>query len=181
MQYIPPDNFDIINKLLKTYNILKFNRGVEVGVRHGFFSEYLLKNNPSLDMILVDPYMPYVDGTYVFTEEEQREIKYAAFDKLEVFNHRAKWSYLTSKRAVTCFDDEFFDFVFIDASHLYEDVKADMSLWWKKVRIGGLLAGHDFSMQGVSTAVHDYMFENKIKELFVSPPDAGDCWWLVRT
>jgi hypothetical protein len=180
MQYIPPDNFDVMHKVFRANNIIKRNYGVEVGVRHGFFSEYLLKLNPYLSMILVDPYMPYIDGSYVFTEKEQEEIMIEAANRLEKFNHRAKWCYITSKRAADCFDDESFDFCFIDASHLYVDVKADITLWWNKVRIGGLLSGHDFSMQGVSTAIKDWMFENKIKELFTSPADQGDCWWVER-
>ncbi len=42
------------------------------------------------------------------------------------------------------FPDGLFDFVFIDSSHTYEQTKAEIRLWWRKVKDGGLLAGHDY-------------------------------------
>jgi predicted O-methyltransferase YrrM len=36
------------------------------------------------------------------------------------------------------------DFVFIDASHAYADVKADIEAWWPKIKPGGTIAGDDF-------------------------------------
>lgn len=43
------------------------------------------------------------------------------------------------------FPDVHFDFVFIDASHRIEFTKADIRLWWRKVKEGCLLAGHDYN------------------------------------
>lgn len=43
------------------------------------------------------------------------------------------------------FPDDHFDFVFIDASHRYELTKADVRLWYRKVKCGGVLAGHDYN------------------------------------
>jgi predicted O-methyltransferase YrrM len=36
------------------------------------------------------------------------------------------------------------DFVFIDADHTYEAVRADIAAWRSKVKAGGILAGHDW-------------------------------------
>ena len=46
--------------------------------------------------------------------------------------------------AVNLFSDNSLDFVFIDASHEYEDVKNDINAWFPKVKVGGVLAGHDY-------------------------------------
>jgi predicted O-methyltransferase YrrM len=46
--------------------------------------------------------------------------------------------------AVNLFPDQSLDFVFIDASHEYEDVKNDIIAWFPKVKVGGVLAGHDY-------------------------------------
>lgn len=51
------------------------------------------------------------------------------------------------------FPDNHFDFVFIDASHLLEETKADIRLWYYKVKEGGILAGHDYHHALVSQAI----------------------------
>lgn len=43
------------------------------------------------------------------------------------------------------YPDGWAHFVFIDASHLYEDTKADIRLWSRKVMDGHILAGHDMN------------------------------------
>ncbi len=45
--------------------------------------------------------------------------------------------------AAKSFPDGYFDVVFIDADHRYDHVKADIMAWMKKVRVGGVLCGHD--------------------------------------
>ena len=51
---------------------------------------------------------------------------------------------MTSMEAVQKFDDQSLDFVFIDGSHEYEDIKNDIISWLPKVKKGGILAGHDY-------------------------------------
>jgi len=43
------------------------------------------------------------------------------------------------------FPDFHFDFVFIDASHKIEWTKADIFLWYQKLKHNGILAGHDYN------------------------------------
>lgn len=59
---------------------------------------------------------------------------------------------------------ETFDFVFIDAAHDYESVKADIEAWRPKVKSGGILAGHDYckSWPGVMEAVDELIPNRQI-------------------
>lgn len=61
--------------------------------------------------------------------------------------------------AVKNYADESINFCFIDGSHEYEDVKQDITQWLKKVKRGGILAGHDYvyDCQGVYNAVNEIL------------------------
>jgi SAM-dependent methyltransferase len=77
---------------------------------------------------------------------------------------------LSSTEAPELFEDNSLDFVFIDASHEYEDVKADILAWYPKVKIGGILAGHDYHEdktynEGVYQAVNETVGKFTVSEM----------------
>lgn len=45
------------------------------------------------------------------------------------------------------------DIVYVDAQHIYPQVIADLKAWTPRVKPGGYMAGHDYSMPGVTRAV----------------------------
>lgn len=53
---------------------------------------------------------------------------------------------MTSLEAVKRIPDESLDVVFIDADHRYRFVTEDIVVWYPKVKIGGLICGHDCDM-----------------------------------
>jgi cephalosporin hydroxylase len=69
--------------------------------------------------------------------------------------------------AAKMFDDESIDFLYIDASHTYEDVLADIKAWLPKIKKGGVIAGHDIKWPDVKKAV---------KESFETYEQRGDSW-----
>jgi cephalosporin hydroxylase len=88
----------------------------------------------------------------------------------------------TSVQASRQFDDETLDFVFIDADHEYESVKADIAAWWPKVKPGGILAGHDFAPEfpGVKQAVIERFDGPNVSldaQFRVFPPRS---WWVDK-
>ena len=58
--------------------------------------------------------------------------------------------------AANDFEDGSLSFVFIDASHDYNDVKKDLEAWYPKLKKGGTLAGHDWAWPDVSRAVLEF-------------------------
>ena len=82
---------------------------------------------------------------------------------------------LESTEACKLIPDQYFDFVYIDTSHFYEETKEDILAWLPKVRRGGILGGHDYD---TPTKKH-FGVRRAVDELF---PDGvhtmGDMvWW----
>ena len=62
----------------------------------------------------------------------------------------------SSLDSVNLYQNRSLDFVFIDASHEYDDVKKDILSWYPKIKKGGFIAGHDFTtFEGVERAVSE--------------------------
>lgn len=51
---------------------------------------------------------------------------------------------MSSLDASCKFPDNYFDFIFIDSSHTYDQTRAEIWLWYKKLKPEGILAGHDY-------------------------------------
>lgn len=84
-------------------------------------------------------------------------------------------------------DNESLDWVYIDAGHTYEDVKADLAAWIPKVRIGGIIAGHDYfdgNWDGVEFGVKkavDELGENvqvTTDDFYGGHPFQS--WWFIK-
>ena len=77
-----------------------------------------------------------------------------------------------SVEAAEFFGDWSLALVFIDGSHDYVSVKADLAAWTRKVRPGGLIAGHDWGCSGVTDAVREAFGDKVVERLPAS--------WEVR-
>lgn len=66
---------------------------------------------------------------------------------------------LPSVEASKLYKDGSLDFVFIDACHETDFVKADIAAWSPKIRKGGVIAGHDYDWPTVKQAVDDVMYD----------------------
>lgn len=63
----------------------------------------------------------------------------------------------TSADAARLLHDDY-DFIFLDAMHTYDEVRADIERWWPRVREGGTMAFHDYhhtDFPGVAQAVEE--------------------------
>ncbi|HMO74078.1 MAG TPA: class I SAM-dependent methyltransferase [Sphingopyxis sp.] len=79
---------------------------------------------------------------------------------------------LPSVEAAATFEDGSIDFLFIDGTHDYENVKADLLAWKPKVKAGGLIAGDDANWDGVKEAAREILGEIVI----VEPSPKGRYW-----
>jgi len=148
--------------------------GAEIGVQYGVNSRDILERFDIKTLYLIDPYVPYiVKGVLKRPDEE------IAKEYLKEFEDKIIWIKNYSWNAV--FRLPKLDFVYIDGNHQYPDVKVDTELYYPKVKIGGLFAGHDYSRykrhRGVVRAVNEFFSYRRSEELQTG--GKWD-WWCIK-
>jgi hypothetical protein len=78
--------------------------------------------------------------------------------------------------AAAFFDDGTVDFIFVDAAHDEASVSKDIRAWWPKLRMGGVMSGHDFCCESVHKAVHGFDFDGNTKMEF----ENRDIWAVCK-
>lgn len=159
--------------LSKLFAELDFRSGVEVGVEEGLYTEILCRENPQAMIYGVDPWRAYpgyrdhvsqkqLDGFYEGTHK--RLVPHGNYELVKKF----------SMEAVHDFDDGSLDFVYVDGNHTLPYVVNDIIEWSKKVRVGGIVSGHDYrkskrmlTQNHVFYAVHCYTQSYRILPWFV--------------
>jgi len=136
--------------------------GVELGVKEGRFTAYMLRTFPDIHMVAVDLWQvrPGVDqpfGFETYSNWDFGDIRTRFNRAIEGWENRCTVHNMDTQEAAALYDDAIFDFVFIDAEHTYEGVRDDIAAWRSKVKPGGLLCGHDYdeNFVGVRKAVDE--------------------------
>lgn len=145
------------------FNYLGYTRGVEVGVDKGAFSLQLLSSMPEIkELIGVDPYIDNFGSDHRPGHFDQiGENRYSeAINNLKEFIQKGKCTIVKdySANASKLLDKESIDFVYIDGDHSLEGIYTDLYSWTPKVKIGGIVAGHDYK-DGPKSGIEDYFGE----------------------
>ncbi len=137
-----------INALLSLVEQIKCEgiQIVEIGCWKGFTTAHLAEAAKELHGVVwaIDHWRGN-EGTAQEKIVSQTDI-YALFEK----NLRSLglWSVvkplkMDSISASKYITDGSIDFVFIDAGHRYDEFSADLTAWYPKVKVGGIICGHD--------------------------------------
>ena len=164
--------------LAKFYEARGFKIGAEIGVRRGEHAELMCRTIPGLELLCVDPWTPQPD----YLEKTNTESKMqAAYDEASsrLAGFKCQFIQHTSAVAVTIVSDHSLDFAFIDGNHRKDSVLFDVVAWSKKIRPGGILAGHDYVSRPddhieVKDAVDAYTEQHRVKPWFVLSGVKGD-------
>jgi hypothetical protein len=115
--------------------------GAEIGVYKGEFSERISK--AGLKLYAVDPWRLYKDYDNP-RGQERLDFQYEHTKRLLTPFKNTEIIRKTSMEAIEDFEDGSLDFVYIDANHEFRYIAEDLAEWSKKVRKGGIVAGHDY-------------------------------------
>jgi hypothetical protein len=140
------------------------SRFVEIGCWKGKSAAYMCVEianlNKDIEFFCVDTWEGSVEHKGM---EELSELYDIFIDNLRPVEEYYFPLKMTSLEGAKKFKDNSLDFVFIDASHEYEDVKDDILAWYPKVKPGGIIAGHDYYHEeydwfpGVKQAVNELL------------------------
>lgn len=154
----------LVNKILKGRAI---NTAAEIGVFKGDNAFGLLHELDIELLVGVDPYIRYPEFDNnlsnkkgVVARADLELVKKQMLSRMEIFGSRFELMEGFSVEAAAQFDDETFDFIFIDGNHYYNYVYEDIFNWFPKLKKGGIISGHDYINKpnyGVIQAVDDLL------------------------
>lgn len=141
----------------------------ELGVFKGDFSDFIYKKLNPKELHLIDIFEGVThsgdkDGDNIISidlNQSYKNIKEKYKNKKNVIIHKGY-----GDKILKGFDNNYFDIIYIDASHSYEDVKKDLEVSFLKVKNGGLILGHDYDLKNhieVFLAVNQFCFEKNLK------------------
>ena len=185
------------NNLARLFAELGFGSGVEVGTEYGYFAKVLCLANSKLHLTCIDAWESYPDLSEYKPANKMNEAFVVAQKLLSPFGCKLIKAF--SMDAVKSIPDESLDFVYIDANHKYNYVYEDITHWSKKVRNGGIIAGHDYFQPAGRSYIKndtvkvlaDYTKANNISPMFLigakwpkTPEEIRDkirSWFYVKT
>jgi hypothetical protein len=172
-------------ELLKFFSALGFTNGAEIGVWRGGFSEAMCKALPGLQLLCVDAWGN--DPTYHEAKQDASWAKVRRQAEQRLKPYGCVIDARLSTDAARDVPDGSLDFVHIDGNHGREQVYADLAAWTPKVRLGGIVAGHDYRefpgrpMIRVKEAVDAFVKDHGIREWFVlSREECPSFCWVVK-
>lgn len=159
---------------------LGLRRGAEIGVAFGGHAQAILEQGNVQRLYAVDSYRhrPEYDDPMNLPQPVFDRLFERTGQRLARFGDRAQQIRLDSVEAAAQIDDTL-DFVYIDGDHSYQGIRDDLAAWFPKVRVGGIIAGHDYgqpAFPGVR-AVADAFFQRFGLEVH---HEGAGVWWATR-
>lgn len=162
---------------LETLRGKKDLTGAEIGVDSGLNALEILENLDIKKLFLIDPWKHYGGMTgHGALPNNDNIIKGCLNNARKVladYEDKLIWLVDLSENVVDEVDDNL-DFVYIDGNHRYEYILKDIVLYYPKIRVGGMIAGHDHKggEPGVVRAVREFFNDNNQKN--------GWDWWYIK-
>jgi hypothetical protein len=160
--------------------------GAELGVMKGYFSPILLKQTNALKLHLIDPWY-FITGNWGWAGGNQSTvdalIKILKFFKKELENGRILIHVDYDLQVLSTFPDQYFDWVYIDSSHAYEQTKRELQILTSKVKDSGVIAGDDWHPNqnhrhhGVYKAVNEFIASEKYRIIY---SNRDNLQWAIK-
>ncbi|MBO9699274.1 MAG: class I SAM-dependent methyltransferase [Sporocytophaga sp.] len=152
----------------------------EIGVYKGDFSKDILRTVKPSRLHLIDPwkYMQEYEDALYGGKAGSQDIMEAIFNNvkrrfdIDILRGSVVINRGLSDAVSKSFNNDYFDWVYIDGNHTYEYVKMDLECYYPKVKKGGFIAGDDYISDrwwkdGVNKAVDEFVASGKVKVVMI--------------
>ena len=146
----------------------------EIGTYNGNFARKILYFTNPQKLHLIDPWVDsWHDGA---AYQDKMNNRYQ--NVLKRFNREINLGKVAIHRGYShevCnnFEDNYFDWIYIDGNHQYEFVKKDLELYYPKIKMGGFITGDDYYGKGhwwqddVKKAVDEFIATKLVKLIMI--------------
>jgi len=158
----------LLEELLNPNNLKIAEIGVYMGRGTALWNVELINKNITYDYYAIDHFLG--------SEEHEKNIDYYSIT-LKNLNSILDKIFLIKNDSLSeskKYKDNYFDIVYIDASHDYESVKNDITAWLPKIKKGGIICGDDYinGWPEVVKAVNDIFSNQTINRV------GNQQWWV---
>jgi hypothetical protein len=172
-------------RALKPY-LMENAVAAELGVLKGDFSGSMLQSLKPARLHLVDPW--YLLGPEWSWEKGDRSTIHALVKILkdyekELISGQVVLNIAFDQEFLATLPDGYFDWIYLDTTHEYEQTKIELQLLQRKVKASGVIAGDDWRPDpthphhGVYKAVQELLAEGKYEILYAN---TSDLQWAIR-
>jgi hypothetical protein len=148
--------------------------GAEIGIFKGEFSQIILDTiNPSL-FYMVDPW----EGNIHSGDKNGENMTNISGETYYIEHILPKFGFLKNIKilrnysdVIQLFPNDYLDWIYIDAEHHYDYVKADLYNCYDKIKKGGIISGHDYNKDmfpGVVQAVTEFCIDKNLEISFIT-------------
>jgi len=158
----------------------------ELGVHKGYFTRYILDITKPEKLHLIDPW--YLRGKHWKWDKGDGSTIDALIGILRAFGdelvNKTIVLHIGADLEVLCtFPDQYFDWVYVDTTHSYEQTRKELHLLKSKVKTDGIIAGDDWLTDpnhrhhGVCRAVREFIEHEPFVVIYASETDYQ---WAIR-
>lgn len=126
-----PNRTELLKLLPKSATV------AELGVDEGGFSKQIMEICQPQKLHLIDLW-----GSKRYNQNKKQGVE-KQFES-EIAEGRVEINLGYSTQVVGQFEDQYFDWIYIDTDHTYKTTRDELEMYRPKVKPGGIMAGHDF-------------------------------------
>jgi hypothetical protein len=151
-------------------------RIIEIGCYSGINARNIIKSLNVTEFVVIDPYEKY-DEFPDYDEDLLSSAQKKAAKRLDGFGAKITWIKEYSNDAIESLEGQY-DFIYIDGNHEFEFAFDDMKNYFKFLKSGGVMGGHDISDRGVHHAFFKFLNEegSSVADFGIKEPD----WFLIK-